>query len=139
MIDSSPDWADTEPNPPLAARKAVSLADAMVRATVKEQGQARPQLERSLVGVYLEPLGEKKWCWEVCYEWHVTIGAETGNSGDFSVFVLMNGTVVRPVRVDREPSNQKNSENKGAREAKGDSKPPATPKALNHAGNVAPK
>jgi hypothetical protein len=98
LLDSSPDWADTEPNPPLPARKAMSLAQATLNATLKEP--IDPSLKRSLAAVTLLQLRGKKWCWEVRYEWHTRVGGETGVPGDFRVFILMNGTVAPIVRID---------------------------------------
>ena len=109
--DSSPDWADTSPNPPISARKAMKLAKATLDATLKEK--IDPILARNLVGVTLVPLDEKKWCWEVSYEWHRRVGGESGIPCDFRVFVLMNGTVVQPVKHDREPLIRGQSEDKG--------------------------
>lgn len=100
LRDSSPDWMEAEPNPPLSARKAMSLAEATLRATLKDKTD--PLYERYFSGAKLVPLGERKWCWEVCYEWHVRVGGATGAAYDFRVFVLMNGKVVQLVRVDRE-------------------------------------
>jgi hypothetical protein len=94
MRNSSPAWADTEPNPPLSARKAMRLAEAALRAASKKE--IDPVLERSLVGVRLIPLDGKKWCWEVSYEWHRRVGSETGTAYSFRVLVLMNGKVVQP-------------------------------------------
>jgi hypothetical protein len=105
LRDSSPDWEKAEPNPPLSARKAMSLAEATLRATLKDKSD--PSYERYFSGAKLVPLGGKKWCWEVCYEWHdVRVGGATGGLYDFRVFVLMNGKVVQPVKVDRQPLNQ---------------------------------
>ena len=98
LRDSSPDWMETESNPPLSARKAISLAEATLRATLKDK--ADPSYERYLSAAKLVPLGGKKWCWEVCYVWHVRVGGSTGEPPGFRVFVLMNGKVVQPVEVD---------------------------------------
>ena len=98
LRDSSPDWMETESNPPLSARKAISLAEATLRATLKDE--VDPSYERFLLAAKLVPLGGKKWCWEVCYVWHVRVGGETGEPYGFRVFVLMNGKVVQPVEVD---------------------------------------
>jgi hypothetical protein len=94
MRDSSPDWTDDAQNPPLSARKALTLAEATLRATQKVN--IDPLLERELVGVRLIPLDGKKWCWEVSYEWHRHSGGESGIPYSFRVFVLMNGKTVEP-------------------------------------------
>lgn len=99
LRDSSPDWMEAEPNPPLSARKAMSLAEATLRATLKDKTD--PLYERYFSGARLVPLGGRKWCWEVCYEWHARVGGETGTPYDFRVFVLMNGTVVQPRKVSK--------------------------------------
>lgn len=98
LRDSSPDWMEAEPNPPLSARKAMSLAEATLRATLKDK--SNPSYRRYFSGAKLQPLGGKKWSWEVRYEWHnVRVGGATGSPYDFRVFVLMNGKVVQPVKV----------------------------------------
>ena len=97
MRDLSPDWADTEPNPPVSARKAMMLAEATVDATLKDK--VPPSYKRSRASVNLLPLAGRKWCWEICYEWHdVSVGGETGGLFGFRVFVLMDGKVVQPVK-----------------------------------------
>jgi hypothetical protein len=98
MQDLSPDWSDKEPNPPVSARKAMTLAEASLNATLKDKGP--PSFERSLATVTLLPLGGRKWCWEICYEWWSrTVGAQE-NPFTFRVFVLMDGKVVQPSNVD---------------------------------------
>lgn len=95
MLDASPDWVDTEPNPPISARKAMRLAEATVRV-ISGNRKIDPMLQRSLAGVRLVPLSGEKWCWAVSYEWHRRIGSETGSPFGFCVYVLMNGKVVQP-------------------------------------------
>jgi hypothetical protein len=124
MRNSSPAWADTEPNPPLSARKAMTLAEATLRASSKKE--IDPVLERSLVGVRLVPLDgkKKKWCWEVSYEWHRCVGGETGTPYSFRVFVLMNGKVAQPKIVGKwngmemNKDAQKNEKSKGNQKKK---------------------
>lgn len=95
MLAASPEWADSEPDPPLSARKAMALAERTYSAVAKGE-PIREELERELAWVRLVPLGKKKWCWEVRYQWHIRLGASSGTPSDFRVFVLMNGDVVQP-------------------------------------------
>ena len=92
--DSSPEWAEKDPNPPLSARKALDLAILTLQHTLTNTRDE--SLELTLDGVKLIPLGEKKWCWDVHYQWRVVHGGSSGGPPDFHVFVLMNGVVVKP-------------------------------------------
>jgi hypothetical protein len=94
MLDSSPDWADSEPNPPVSARKAMLLAEATLQKVLKDN-VVPAELKRELTGVKLIPREKKKWYWEVSYEWHRRWGGETGTPARFHVLVLMDGKVVQ--------------------------------------------
>lgn len=99
MGESSPDWVETEANPPLPARKALTLAETSLRAMLKDKDVESP--ERHLEGVSLIPFGGRKWCWDVHYVWYPRGVGLSGTRPDFHVFILMDGTVIRAEKVGR--------------------------------------
>jgi len=72
----------------------LALAEAALRRVLKNGGGR--DLNRRLDAASLVPLGAKKWCWRVRYEWHPRDGMR-GVPPDFDVLILMDGTVVEPV------------------------------------------
>jgi hypothetical protein len=94
-LAASSDWEEEDPNPPLPARRALALAEATVRRTLKDSDGKN--LERLCDSARLVPFGGKKWCWNVHYKWRPRAGAWDGVLPHFEVFILMDGTVVEPV------------------------------------------
>jgi hypothetical protein len=95
QLAASPDWEENDPNPPLSARRALALAEAAASRILKNGGDK--DLERLCDAAKLMPLGGKKWCWDVRYEWRPRRGAWDGPPYHFDVFILMDGSVVEPV------------------------------------------
>jgi hypothetical protein len=99
MRVSSPDWLESDANPPLSARRAIMLAETTLRATLKDQDESGKPDVRYMTGANLVPLGGRKWAWKVAYIWLPRIGGLRGKPFSFHVFVLMDGTAVKPKAV----------------------------------------
>jgi hypothetical protein len=96
MQTTSSDWSETDDNPPLSARRAIALAEAALPTFLKDIHEWERTDARYLSSVSLVPLGGKKWSWKVDYRWLPRVGSSRGTPLTFCVFVLMDGTVVKP-------------------------------------------
>jgi hypothetical protein len=97
MLAKSPSWTEQSDNPPLSARKAIRLADALRDRFVKDS----EVLKWHLVSAQLEhdwgtATDTGKWWWLVNFEAHVRVGGESGVPNHLRVIVRMDGTVIEP-------------------------------------------
>jgi hypothetical protein len=95
-LKQSPSWKKDEENPPLSARKAIKLATKMKDSLVKDSKDFKWELQSAA----LEPAGNDKWLWIVCYQ-AVFSGASVSSVPHLRLAVLMDGKVVKPEVKDR--------------------------------------
>jgi hypothetical protein len=93
-IRRSPRWRPSEANPPLAARKAISLAEPKRSKLVKDK-PGHDGLTWSLYSVDLVPRDDDRWYWLITYVGWPN-GGIAGFPSDLQLVVLMDGTVVEP-------------------------------------------
>ncbi len=91
MLRRSPAWRSDEPNPPLSARKALTVAEPEKARLLKPSSEVK----WSLGGLSLVPWGRDRWYWEIEYHWMVGYG-QTGPPTTLRLVVLMDGTVIHP-------------------------------------------
>lgn len=93
-VARTPPWPAADPNPPLSARKALSIADQFRRERLRDKNN----WEWGLDSLTLYPLlaDGNKWCWSVDFTAYPKTGGLGGRPPSISVFVLMNGEVVVP-------------------------------------------
>jgi hypothetical protein len=92
QIAKAPEWKANEENPPLSARKATKLANALKERLVKDDDNYKWVLE----SVRLTP-AEEGWFWMVVYESKKQRGGfSSGPKTDLRLAVLMDGTVPEP-------------------------------------------
>jgi hypothetical protein len=102
-LAKSPSWKDNEENPPLSARKAIKLANAVKKSLVKDWDDYK----WVLVTADLTPDGDEKWYWLINCEAHPQVGASSGVPFCLKLVVLMDGTVVEPQVRKAENPDQK--------------------------------
>jgi hypothetical protein len=90
-LEKSPSWSEDSDNPPLAAKKAIKLANEM-RDTLVNDTKDYKWIIRD---VSLVPDGDGKWYWLVNYEARFPFMA-SGVPPNLRLVVLMDGTVIRP-------------------------------------------
>lgn len=95
-VQRTPAWEDATDNPPVSARKAIVLADG-VRKTLVDDWDGYTWRRSSASILFLH--GTDRCVWEISYTLHAE-GDSTGPEQRFSVFVLMDGTVLRPIVSD---------------------------------------
>jgi hypothetical protein len=95
-IEKSPAWKDDAENPPLSAKKAIKLADAMKDSLVKDSKDRKWKL----TSASLEPLGDGKWYWLVSYEAEFQGGMSTGIAPNLRLVILMDGMAIKPAIKD---------------------------------------
>ena len=91
MLEASPSWKDDAENPPLSARKALTLATEMKDTLVKDT----QEFKWALRSCTLQPADGDKWYWLVRYEAEFQ-GASTGRPNHLRLVVLMDGLVIKP-------------------------------------------
>jgi hypothetical protein len=92
QIKKAPEWRADEENPPLSARKAIKLANALKERLVKDDDDYKWVLE----SVRLTPT-EEGWFWMVAYESQkLRSGFSSGPKTGLRLAVLMDGTVPEP-------------------------------------------
>jgi len=97
-LEKSPAWKKDEPNPPISARRAIELADQM-KASLDEHVK---DFEWQFRSASLESAAsfskiKDRWYWQVYYECLYTKGTSTGIPNNLRLFILMDGTVIKPV------------------------------------------
>lgn len=96
ILEKSPSWNDDAENPPLSARKAISLANEMKDSLVKDSDEFKWKLQSTS----LQPTDGDKWYWLVRYEAKFQGGGSTGVPNHLRLAVLMDGTVIKPIVSD---------------------------------------
>ena len=93
-LEASPVWRDDAESPPVSARKAVKLADALRVKLVKDSKDFKWKRESAEILFVDEP---DRCLWHVHYEAHPVRGGETGIGPHLDLIVLMDGTILDPV------------------------------------------
>ena len=103
MLRRSPDWPVSSDWPTLSPRRAIEIATLIADIELAtqfalEEIDGRPHRRRSLRAVSLVPSSvvKGKWYWRVDYQWRITQGAFDGPPLRLNVYILMDGTVVKP-------------------------------------------
>lgn len=105
-LKKSPSWKDDVDEPPLPARKAIELADEAKNALVKDTKQWAWRLESLGLRRRIPRSGPEKWYWLARYETQLLDGGLGGRPFDLYVVVLMDGTVLSPVALKKDPTGQ---------------------------------
>lgn len=92
MVRKAPVWSPADPNPPVSARMALSIAE-RIRA---ERFDDKSNWRWYLTSLTLYPLDGKnhKWCWCVLFTGYPKAGGLGGMPPQFAAYILMNGEVV---------------------------------------------
>ncbi len=93
-LEKTPVWKDDAEDPPLSARKAISLATEMKNSLPKDS----PGHEWVLESAALEPTSNDRWIWLIAFrarhiDPHVL---QQGPGVHLRLMVLMDGTVIKP-------------------------------------------
>jgi len=91
---ASPTWKEDAENPPLSARKAISLAEKLRATLIPDTKDYTWKLDNATIA---SSTVEGKWYWVIQYTAHRRRNRETGPPFQLHVTVLMDGTVVKPV------------------------------------------
>jgi hypothetical protein len=92
----APKWLARDSNPPLAARKAIDLANTLKATLVSDTDGYRWKLQTAS----LIPCQEDRWIWFVSYM-AFPPGGGTGTLPELKLVVLMDGTAMQAVIEDR--------------------------------------
>lgn len=104
-LRQSPKWAEDADNPPLSARRALSIAKAMKEKLSKQTGAFTDNgdLRWELDSIQLVPWTDwknegisQRWYWLVRYEAHAARGGSTGIPFDLRLPILMDGRPIEP-------------------------------------------
>jgi hypothetical protein len=93
-LERTPAWRPALDGPPLSAGRALAAADAVAAELLTDTADFKWELVR----VELVPMRGNKWIWIMCYEAAFQGGSGTGAPFFLHVPVLMDGTVVQPVK-----------------------------------------
>jgi hypothetical protein len=96
-LDASPVWRDDAESPPVSARKAIKLGDALRAKLVKDTKDYKWRRESAEILFVAE---SDRCFWRVHYEAHVTTGGESGLGHYLDIVILMDGRVLNPVVSD---------------------------------------
>lgn len=99
-IQKTPAWRDENDNPPISVRRAIRLADGLRDKLVKDTTEWRWRLETASLVPWWPDLPSGRWFWEIRYHAY-NEGGYTGPSNDLNLVVLMDGSVIQPVRHKR--------------------------------------
>jgi len=93
-VTKAPQWKADDENPPLSARKALKLANAVREQLVQDDDDWKWIMK----SVQLTPTDNPKggWFWLVCYEAQLLKGSSSGIAPNLRLAVLMDGTVPKP-------------------------------------------
>ena len=107
LLDASPDWRETDPEPPLSIGEAIEILDDVT----KNLDMATDSMgigEWNLFSLYLSPLDGpfkrdvvRKWCYVAQFFGHNTDTEHAGAPYRQSIMILMDGTVYVPEGSDR--------------------------------------
>lgn len=99
-LSKTPEWKDSDENPPLSARKAITLADKKRNELVKDS--AKFKWHRESVAIVFDEFHNRCY-WEITYVLRFRGGGgSTGPPIDLRLYVLMDGTLVEPVVSDED-------------------------------------
>jgi|GEM_PF-3944002 hypothetical protein len=94
----TPRWKIDEENPPVSARKAITLADALREKIVEDAERIKWKLESASIVFF----GDDGLCyWKIRYRARITQPRFKGFVPDIDLFVLMDGTSIEPVVTDQ--------------------------------------
>jgi len=102
-LRETPEWKPNAENPPISARRALALADEVVRDLEKGESEWSAETERFLDAVSLFLAGENRWFWRVEYFWLPRTSGSSGTPPNLCLYVLMDGMVVKPQEVEWGP------------------------------------
>ncbi len=89
---ASPDWSANDENPPLSARKAISIATKLKGKLIKDTDDIKWTIgQASLV-----PAKDSKWYWLIYFD-PVPQRPFSGNIQSLRLVVLMDGTAIEPI------------------------------------------
>ncbi|MBI3861959.1 MAG: hypothetical protein HY290_08680 [Planctomycetia bacterium] len=91
-LAKTPEWSEDTDNPPLPARKAITLADKMRAKLVKDEKGWNWRRVSASIQFEDDP---KRAMWAITYEWSDG-NPLAGMPHRLRVFVLMDGTVLEP-------------------------------------------
>ena len=94
-LAKSPAWLEAAENPPVSARRAMTLADAKRERLVHNTKRYKWRRESTAIEFVKGPDRPYPF-WHIHYEAHDRAG-ETGIPSDLDLFVLMDGSVIEPV------------------------------------------
>lgn len=108
VVCDSPEWDPADPNPPVSAARALSIADRLRHQRLHDTGSRNWALDN----IALYPLDGKrnKWCWQVTFMAPPGRDDFAGQPPRFVAYVLMNGETVLPETysgTDEEPADKK--------------------------------
>jgi hypothetical protein len=103
-LKKSPSWKDDVDEPPLPARTAMKLAGEAKNALVKDTDQWAWKLESLGLRRRIPRSGPEKWYWLARYETQLLYGGLGGMPFDLYVVVLMDGTVLNPIALKKDPT-----------------------------------
>ena len=107
VLSRSPWWDETEESPPVSPRRALKLADKMLRSIAKAPDGWKWRVTNQRLFIW-----GNMCLWHVMYE-AVPIEPEAGLLEPFheiTLIVLMDGTVVKPVLADDEKVDEKSQD-----------------------------
>lgn len=98
-LRATPSWHVDQKHPPLSARKALRLGDALKKKLVRDT----ESIGWKLASLELKPDSiENKWFWVVRYETFPKQGSGSFQGPILGVIVLMDGTAVKPSLFSRQ-------------------------------------
>ena len=94
-MKKAPKWRMDAENPPVSARKAISLAAELRKSLIPDSKSYHWRVDHAQLNPYWLP---ERWYWEVEFEADRTdVSNETGLAPIFRAVILMDGTVVKPI------------------------------------------
>lgn len=100
-LENAPQWTDLDQSPPLSPGKAVRVAESAIEVFTKE-GKLEPlssAFQWRLKRVSLVRVFDNQWYYEVTFKESVKPGfGATGRRQSATIFVLMDGTFLKPVK-----------------------------------------
>jgi hypothetical protein len=98
-LNSRPAWPDKSENPPLSPRRAIEIAQSVVDgfSDISDFGDWQIEIDE----VRLRQFTPQHWVWIVHYDCKSKVGGQTGPGTYLDVVVLMDGTSIRPTKLDQ--------------------------------------
>lgn len=104
-LKKTPSWKNGAENPPLPARTAMKFAAKMKDKLVKDSNEYEWKFENLALKRHLSRGGAEKWYWLAHFEakfW----GGSTGRPPYLDVVILMDGEVIEPVVLKKDPEKE---------------------------------